>query len=120
VAEALTADEVLALPATVDILTAGRALGIGRSTAYQLVRTDRFPCPVIRVGQSWRVPTAGLRHLLGLDNAADNAPHGEGHPDGSTPGPALALDAVTERGSTRPPADSTITRPHSSSAFGRR
>ena len=35
---ALSPEEVLALPAAVDLATAGRALGIGRSTAFDLAR----------------------------------------------------------------------------------
>jgi Helix-turn-helix domain len=42
-------------------------LRIGRSKAYELARSGDFPCPVIRVGETYRVPTAGLRKVLGLD-----------------------------------------------------
>ncbi len=54
-------------------------LGIGRSLAYDLVRTDRWPTPVLRVGKLIRIPTAALRRLLDADTAAapDRAPdHG--------------------------------------------
>jgi hypothetical protein len=62
----LTASEVRALPAVVDVVTAGEVLGIGRTVAYELVRTDRFPTPVLRVGRQIKVPTAYLIDLLGL------------------------------------------------------
>lgn len=62
----LTASEVRALPAVVDVVTAGEILGIGRSVAYELVRTDRFPTPVLRVGRQIKIPTAYLIQLLGL------------------------------------------------------
>jgi hypothetical protein len=62
----LTADEVHALPAVVDVVTAGEVLGIGRSAAYELVRTERFPTPVLRVGRQIKIPTAYLIDLLGL------------------------------------------------------
>ncbi len=52
--------------ATVDLLTAARALGLGRTKAYDLARHGRFPCRVIRIGDIYRVPTAGLLELLGL------------------------------------------------------
>jgi hypothetical protein len=42
-------------------------LRLGRSKAYELLARDEFPCPVIKVGGRYRVPTAGLRKLLGLD-----------------------------------------------------
>lgn len=103
--EPLTAQEVLSLPAMVNVFTAARALGIGRTTAYALVRTGCFPCRVIKIGNSWRVPSVGLRGLLGLDETPAKTPV---HPDGSTLRAGLALDGGSERGSTRPPADSTI------------
>jgi hypothetical protein len=63
---ALTLAEVSALPAVTDLVTAGRALGLGRTKAYQLARAGQFPCPVIRVGKAYLVPVAGLLDLLGL------------------------------------------------------
>ena len=66
VGEPMTLSEVAALPAVVDLLTAARALGIKRTTAYALARGDSFPCPVFRAGASYRVPTSGLLRLLGL------------------------------------------------------
>jgi len=65
-APALTLAEVAELPAVTDIVTAGRALGIGRTRAYELARAGQFPCPVIRAGTTWRVPVAGLLAILGL------------------------------------------------------
>jgi hypothetical protein len=52
--------------ATVDLMTAARALGIGRTKAYELAKHDEFPCPVIRVGEMYRIPTPGLLELLGV------------------------------------------------------
>jgi len=66
VTRTLTLAEIGALPAVTDLVTAGRALGIGRTRAYELARAGQFPCPVIRAGGTWRVPTAGLLALLGL------------------------------------------------------
>lgn len=65
--EGFTLAEILALPVVVDVTTAARALGLGRSTAYELARRDEFPCPVLRVGSSYRIPTAGLLRLLGIE-----------------------------------------------------
>ena len=44
-------------------------LGIGRTTAYELVRTGRWPTPVLRLGSRIRVPTAALRELLSPSTA---------------------------------------------------
>ncbi len=52
--------------ATVDLMTAALALGMGRTKAYDLARRDQFPCRVIRIGETYRVPTAGLLELLGV------------------------------------------------------
>ena len=66
VTQALTLAEIAGLPAVTDLVTAGRALGIGRTRAYELAHAGQFPCPVIRAGGTWRGPTAGLLAVLGL------------------------------------------------------
>jgi predicted DNA-binding transcriptional regulator AlpA len=58
--------ELSDLPASVSLLEAAGALGIGRTSAYNLARQGQFPCPLIRVGALYRVPTAGLLRLLAL------------------------------------------------------
>jgi predicted DNA-binding transcriptional regulator AlpA len=65
----MTLAELLAMPVMVDIGTASRALGLGRSTGYELARRGEFPCRVLHVGSSYRVPTAELLRILGLDLA---------------------------------------------------
>jgi hypothetical protein len=80
----LTLDEIAALPAVTDLVTAGKALGLGRTKAYELARAGQFPCPVIRAGKTWLVPTAGLLALLGLPVP------GASDPDGDHGGPSPA------------------------------
>lgn len=63
---AMSVGEILSLPAVVDIPTAGRALGIGRSGAYALARRGDFPLPVLHLGGRRRVRTCDLRDYLGL------------------------------------------------------
>jgi excisionase family DNA binding protein len=63
----MTRAELLALPAVVDVTTAARALGLGRSTAYDLARRGEFPCRVLHIGSSYRVPTADLLRVLGIE-----------------------------------------------------
>lgn len=75
-APALTRDELDRLPPVIDLATAGRALGIGRTKAYELARTGEFPCRVLRVGNSYRVPTALLRELLGLPSSEEKTAEG--------------------------------------------
>ncbi|MEV4561246.1 hypothetical protein AB0K51_30250 [Kitasatospora sp. NPDC049285] len=62
----MTREELLRLPVITDLVTAGKALGIGRTRAFELARRGEFPVPVLRVGATWRVPTAPLLALLGV------------------------------------------------------
>lgn len=59
-------EEILALPAAVDLETANRALGLGRSKGYELAKRGLYPCRVLRLGNTYRVVTAELQALLGL------------------------------------------------------
>ncbi|GKQ40318.1 helix-turn-helix domain-containing protein [Streptomyces sp. A012304] len=63
-ASPLTRDDLLALPATVDIVTGGRAFGLGRTTAYELAQKGEFPCALIRAGKTYRVITQDLLRVL--------------------------------------------------------
>lgn len=63
----LTFTEVFDLPVAIDLRTAARALGICTQTAYRLVRRGTFPCPVLRVGGRFRVPTTPLMRALGIE-----------------------------------------------------
>jgi predicted DNA-binding transcriptional regulator AlpA len=63
----MTLAELLALPLMVDVSTAARALGLSRSTGYDLARRGKFPCRVLHVGSSYSVPTAELLRVLGID-----------------------------------------------------
>lgn len=62
----MTLAEAAELPTVLDLVTAARALGIGRTTAYSLAREGKFPCSVHQVGGSYRVPTIEVLRLLGL------------------------------------------------------
>jgi len=50
----------------VTVEDAGRALGLGRSLAYEAVKTGEIPS--IKIGGRITVPTAPLRKMLGLDD----------------------------------------------------
>jgi excisionase family DNA binding protein len=54
---------------TVTVEEAAQLLGIGRSLAYEAVRTGSFPVPVIRVGARYLIPRAALERLLMGDDA---------------------------------------------------
>jgi hypothetical protein len=59
---------------TVDLITAARAWGIGRSAAYEGAKNGTLPFPVISVGRHLRVPTAPLRRGLQLDGPTADMP----------------------------------------------
>ena len=65
---ALGQEELLALPVTVDVVTAGRAFGISRDGTYDLLRRDEFPVRTVKVGRARRVPRAGLFRVLGVED----------------------------------------------------
>ena len=59
--------DLLSLPATVDLWpTAAGILGVGRSTAYALVRSEEWPTRVLRLGRLIKVPTAELLAYVGI------------------------------------------------------
>lgn len=81
----LTREELLALPATVDLPTAGQAIGIGRNQAYDLAARGEFPCRVLKLGKRYRVVTSELLDLVGV------------HKDGTEPDAKATGGPVTVR-----------------------
>jgi hypothetical protein len=65
-AKGMSREELLELPAAVDLETGNRALGLGRSKGYELAKRGEYPCKVLRLGNAYRVVTADLLALLGL------------------------------------------------------
>ena len=70
----MTDEELRGLPALLTVPVAGRVLGIGRTMAYQLVRRDEWPTPIIRVGAKIWVPRAPLLDLVGVSTASPGPP----------------------------------------------
>ena len=68
-AKTLSYEEVLALPVSVDIVTAGRCFGISRSKSHELARLGEFPCKVLRLGVQYRVTRTELFRVLGIETA---------------------------------------------------
>lgn len=66
--------ELLALPAAIDLVTAGRAWGFGRTKSHELARRAEFPCPVLRIGNAYRVTRSDLLRSLGIDPAQATGP----------------------------------------------
>jgi hypothetical protein len=61
-----TIEAVRALGTVTDVPTAGQILGIGRTKAYELVRTQSFPVPVLKIGRCYVVPVRGLLEATGI------------------------------------------------------
>lgn len=71
----MSRDELLKLPVTVDLRTAAKAFGLGRTLAYALAQNDNFPCRVLKLGERYKVTRADLFRALGVEDpqAADTA-----------------------------------------------
>lgn len=70
----MTREDLLALPAVLDLATAAAVLGIGRTCAYTLVRSGEWPTKVLRVGRLIRIPSAPLLDLLAVERVSKKAP----------------------------------------------
>lgn len=64
----MSKDELLALPVSVDLVTAGRAFGLGRTKSFELARAGEFPCRIIPVGRKYRVPRSAIFEALGVED----------------------------------------------------
>ena len=72
-------NELDELPPVLDVPTAAKVLGIGRSLAYELVRRGEWPTQVLHVGKLIKIPTEPLVRLLGAAPApSSDAGPGEG------------------------------------------
>lgn len=69
----LSLGQIMRLPSSVDLITAARALRLSRNKAYALAKAGEFPCRVIRINDMYRVPTAELLTVLGIDLATQRA-----------------------------------------------
>jgi hypothetical protein len=73
----MTMAEVMMLPAVTDLVSAGKALGMGRTRSYELAQAGTFPCRLLRIGRTYQVPTAGLLTLLGVPLPGTNCTEGD-------------------------------------------
>ncbi|MER6754983.1 DNA-binding protein [Micromonospora echinofusca] len=62
-----TIEAVRELGVTTDVETAGAILGIGRTKAYELARTNEFPVRLLRVGRRYLVPVPAILKLLAIE-----------------------------------------------------
>ncbi len=66
----LSDNEIRALDPIVDITTAGRCFGLGRTRSYEMARAGTFPVEVLPLGpQSYRVTRISIWNKLGIKDA---------------------------------------------------
>lgn len=70
-AAGMTRDQLLSLPVSVDLPIAAKAIGMGRTLAYDLAKRDEFPVRVLRLGNRYKVPRADLLRYLGEADVPD-------------------------------------------------
>lgn len=63
-----------ALPPMLTVVQAAEIMGIGRTLAYELVRTNGWPTPVVRAGRLIRIPSGPLIALVSTGSAGGD-PH---------------------------------------------
>jgi predicted DNA-binding transcriptional regulator AlpA len=92
-------EELLALPVVMDLQTAGRAFGLGRTITYELMRRGEFPCPVLRLGRSYRVLKADVMRMVGVspESAVAQAEAPE-DPAAAAPPPSAPVRALPPGG----------------------
>jgi len=71
-------EQLLALPAVLDVPTAAGALGLSKTAAYELIRCGGWPTPVFRLGKLIRIPTEPLLELLGIEPGGEPVESEEG------------------------------------------
>jgi len=63
------------LPPTLTVEQAAEILGCGRSLAYDLIRRNEFPSPVLRLGnRRYVIPTVGLLRVIGVEEHSGVSP----------------------------------------------
>lgn len=90
--------DLTSLPPVLDVPTAGRLLGLGRSAAYDLVLSGQWPTPVLRLGRRYRIPTAPLLALLGIGPQGGDRRGDLSHPGATMGRSPTALDGDSIQG----------------------
>ena len=67
-----TEERIRALGTVTTVPVAAAIFGLSRSVAYELIKTNAFPIPVLRFGSRYRVPVAAI--LTALQMPTESAP----------------------------------------------
>jgi hypothetical protein len=79
----VTADEIRAWPATVDLVTGLAPFGVGRDGAYRLAASGDAPVPVLKIGRRLRVSRSAVMTALGILDVPHNGTGSGGPAEGS-------------------------------------
>ncbi len=60
----MTVEFAQKMPPVVDVPTAAAILGIGRTAAYELIKSGDWPTPILRLGKLIRIPSGPLLELV--------------------------------------------------------
>lgn len=60
-------EELLAQPPAMDLRATCRAINIGKTSGYAMVKAGEFPLPVLRIGKQYRVRRSDVLAYLGID-----------------------------------------------------
>lgn len=66
-AQGMSLRELMALPVSVTLDDANRALNLGRAKGYAMAKSGTYPVRVLRLGRAYRVPRADLLRVLGIE-----------------------------------------------------
>ncbi|GAA5200769.1 hypothetical protein GCM10023322_79350 [Rugosimonospora acidiphila] len=91
-----TAERIQALGTVTTVPIAAAIFGLSRSVAYDLIKTDQFPVPVLRFGSRYRIPVAAILAALHLPTSPTgdlidagesrvDRPHENSRPDMAAP-----------------------------------
>lgn len=67
IAEVGDADPMASVPGLLSVDEAARLMGIGRTLAYELIRTNEWPTPIVRLGRRIKIPPGPLLAILAGD-----------------------------------------------------
>ena len=59
------------LPPMLTVVQAAAIMGIGRTFAYELVRTGQWPTPIIHMGRLIKIPSGPIVELMTTGEAGD-------------------------------------------------
>ena len=73
IGDTMAREDLRLLPPVLDVTSAARVLGMGKSTAYDLIKSGQWPTPILHLGKMIRIPTDPLLRLVHPTDSQDRA-----------------------------------------------